>query len=117
MKKVVEGQDHSTATSSNSLKGKRNISKDTRFEMKWSLDIDPGWLPDNKKTLQLCRESFSFLYGFSPNLMKKTSKKMKEVMSADIFSIKTERAYDHRSYFGNDYTIEEIQNIFDANWV
>jgi hypothetical protein len=32
--------------------------------MKWSLDIYPGWLPDNKKTLQLCRESFSFLYGF-----------------------------------------------------
>ena len=85
--------------------------------MKWLVDVDPGWLPDNKKTLQLCRESFSFLYGFSPNLMKKTSKKMKEVMSVDIFWIKTERAYDHRSYFGNDYTIEEIQNIFDANGV
>ncbi len=83
--------------------------------MNWTVDLDPGWLPDNKKTLQLCRESFSFLYGFSPNLMKKTSKKMKTVMSAGISSIKTERAYDHRSYFGSDYSIEDIQNIFDAN--
>jgi hypothetical protein len=113
---VDVGRYHHSTASSKSLKEKRNNSS-KRFEMKWSVDLDPGWLPDNKKTLQLCRESFSFLYGFSPNLMKKTSKKMKEVMSADIFSIKTERAYDHRSYFGNDYTIEEIQNIFDANGV
>ena len=118
---VVGGErDHQSTTpaimSSISSKGKSNSSSKTkRFEMKWSVDVDLGWLPDNKKTLQLCRESFSFLYGFSPNLMKKTSKKMKQVMSADIFSIKTERAYDHRSYFGSDYTIEEIQNIFDAN--
>ena len=117
---VDEERDHQSTTaaiSSISSKGKSNSSrsKSKRFEMKWSVDVDSGWLPDNKNTLQLCRESFSFLYGFSPNLMKKTSKKMKEVMSADIFSIKTERAYDHRSYFGSDYTIEEIQNIFDAN--
>ena len=75
-KKEVEERDHhNTATSSNSLKDKSNSSKFKRFEMKWSVDVDPGWLPDNKKTLQLCRESFSFLYGFSPNLMKKKSKK------------------------------------------
>ena len=77
MKKEVEERDHhksSTATS-NSLKDKSNSSKYKRFEMKWSVDVDPGWLPDNKKTLHLCRESFSFLYGFSSNLMKKTSKK------------------------------------------
>jgi hypothetical protein len=36
-------------------------------------------------------------------------------MSADTLSIKNERAYDHRSYFGNDYTIKDIQSIFDAN--
>ena len=120
MNSVVVERDHQSTTpaiiSSISSKGKSNSSSKTkRFEMKWSVDVDPGWLPDNKKSLQLCRESFSFLYGFSPNLMKKTSKKMKQVMSADIFSIKTERAYDHRSYFGSDYTIEEIQNIFDVN--
>jgi hypothetical protein len=108
-------QNTSTSGTSTSSKEKSSISKYKRFEMKWTVDLDPGWLPDNKKTLQLCRESFSFLYGFSPNLMKKTSKKMKTVMSAGISSIKTERAYDHRSYFGSDYSIEDIQNIFDAN--
>ena len=46
-----------------------------RFEMNWTVDLDRGWLPDSKQTLQLCRESFSFLYGFSPNLIKVTSKK------------------------------------------
>jgi hypothetical protein len=86
-----------------------------KFEMNWTVDLEPGWLPDSNKTLQLCRESFSFLYGFSPNLIKTTSRKMKAVMSADISSIHTERQYDHRSYFGNDYTIEEIQKIFDSN--
>ena len=86
-----------------------------KFEMNWTVDLDPGWLPDSKKTLLLCRESFSFLYGFSPNLIKVTSRKMKAVMSADISSIQTERQYDHRSYFGNDYTIEQIQKIFDSN--
>ena len=52
MKKVVEGRDHqSTATNSNnSLKEKSNSSKSKRFEMKWSVAVDPGWLPDNKKT-------------------------------------------------------------------
>jgi hypothetical protein len=108
-------QNTSTSGTSTSSKEKSSISKYKRFEMNWTVDLDPGWLPDNKKTLQLCRESFSFLYGFSPNLMKKTSKKMKTVMSAGISSIKTERAYDHRSYFGSDYSIEDIQNIFDAN--
>lgn len=104
-----------SGTSSSSKEKSSSISKHKRFEMTWTVDLDPGWLPDNKKTLQLCRESFSFLYGFSPNLMKKTSKKMKTVMSAGISSIKTERAYDHRSYFGSDYSIEDIQSIFDAN--
>ena len=36
-------------------------------------------------------------------------------MSAGISSIKTERAFDHRNYFGSDYSIEDIQNVFDAN--
>ena len=72
----VEGiQNTSTSGTSTSSKEKSSISKYKRFEMNWTVDLDPGWLPDNKKTLQLCRESFSFLYGFSPNLMKKTSKK------------------------------------------
>jgi hypothetical protein len=68
---VDAGRYHHSTASSKSLKEKRNNSS-KRFEMKWLVDVDPGWLPDNKKTLQLCRESFSFLYGFSPNLMKKT---------------------------------------------
>ena len=88
-----------------------------RFDMNWTVDLDRGWLPDSKQTLQLCRESFSFLYGFSPNLIKVTSKKMKAVMSADISSIRTERQYDHRSYFGKDFTIKDIQKIFDSNGV
>ena len=54
MKKVVEGRDHqSTATNSSNnslMKEKSNSSKSKRFEMKWSVDVDPGWLPDNKKT-------------------------------------------------------------------
>ena len=42
---------------------------------------------------------------------------MKAVMSADISSIRTERLYDHRSYFGNDFSIDDIQKIFDSNGV
>ena len=105
-------------TTSSSMKGvaRRSDTKgNSKFEMKWTVDLDPGWLPDNKKTLQLCRESFSFLYGFSPNLIKKTSKKIKDIMSADLSSIKTEAQYNHRSYFGDDFTIDDIQKLFDAN--
>ena len=94
---------------------KNSSSKGMKFEMKWTVDLDPGWLPDNRKTLQLCRESFSFLYGFSPNLIKKTSKKIKSIMSAELSSIKAEAKYNHRSYFGDDFTIDHIQTIFDAN--
>jgi hypothetical protein len=78
-------------------------SKGIKFEMKWAVDLDPGWLPDNRKTLQLCRESFYFLDGFSPKLIKKTSKKIKSIMSADLSSLKTEAQYNHRSYFGDDF--------------
>ena len=39
-------------------------------------------------------------------------------MSADISSIRTERLlYDHRSYFDNDFSIEDIQKVFDSNGV
>ena len=40
-------------------------------------------------------------------------------MSADISSVRTEseRLYDHRSYFGNDFSIDDIQKIFDSNGV
>ena len=38
-------------------------------------------------------------------------------MSADISSIRTERLYDHRSYFGNDFSIEDIQKVFVSNGV
>ena len=53
MKKEVEerGDHHKSSTAtSNSLKDKSNNSKYKRFEIKWSVDVDPGWLPDNKKT-------------------------------------------------------------------
>jgi hypothetical protein len=90
-------------TTTASTTNKKSSSKIIKFEMKWTVDLDPGWLPDNRKTLQLCRESFSFLYGFSPNLIKKTSKKIKSIMSADLSSLKTEAQYNHRSYFGDDF--------------
>ena len=38
------GRYHNTASS------KRSNNSSKRFEMKWSVDLDPGWLPDNKKT-------------------------------------------------------------------
>jgi len=87
-------------TTTASTTNKKSSSKIIKFEMKWTVDLDPGWLPDNRKTLQLCRESFSFLYGFSPNLIKKTSKKIKSIMSADLSSLKTEAQYNHRAILG-----------------
>ncbi len=92
-------------------------SKGIKFEMKWAVDLDPGWLPDNRKTLQLCRESFYFLDGFSPKLIKKTSKKIKSIMSADLSSLKTEAQYNHRSYFGDDFYNWSYPDHIWCKWI
>lgn len=83
--------------------------------MNWDIDnIEPGYLPDNRRELKLCRASLCFIYGLSRNHIKKVSEKMRKDNSSDITSIKYVKPYDHRSYFGDDYSMENIQAIFDG---
>ena len=82
----------------------------------WSVELDSStFLPSGKKHLQLCRHSFSFLYGLKPNTMKRIAKVMKDIQSSEIKSAKQEKPFDHRSYFGQEYSLNDIQAIFDAN--
>lgn len=86
-----------------------------RFTHDWSVELDQLTLPSGEKRLQLCRHSFSFLYGLKPNTMKRIAKAMKDLQTSEIKSAKQEKPYDHRSYFGDDYSLNDIQAIFDAN--
>jgi len=89
-----------------------------RFTHDWSVELDVAtqqFLPSNKKRLQLCRHSFSFLYGLKPNMMKRIAKAMKDLHSSEMKSARKEIPFDHRSYFGHDYSINDVQAIFDAN--
>jgi hypothetical protein len=40
---------------------------------------------------------------------------MKDIQSSEINSAKQENPFDHRSYFGHDFSLNDIQAIFDAN--
>ena len=58
-----------SAPSSAAYKEHENLSD--RFTHDWSVELDSAtYLPSGKKQLQLCRNSFSFLYGLKPNTMK-----------------------------------------------
>lgn len=94
---------------------KEAVNQTDRFTHDWSVDLDQLTLPSGEKRLQLCRHSFSFLYGLKPNTMKRIAKAMKDLQSSEIKSAKQEKPFDHRSYFGNDYSLNDIQAIFDAN--
>jgi len=92
--------------------------KSPKFEMDWTIKVNrSNYLPDNKQTMDLCRQSFSFLYGLSKHSLIKISKKMKTVNSTDVFSSTTEKKYDHHSYFGDEFTLEDVQNVFDGNGI
>ena len=86
-----------------------------RFTHDWSVDLDQFTLPSGEKRLKLCRHSLSFIYGLKPNAMNRIAKAMKDLQSSEIKSAKQEKPFDHRSYFGNDYSLNDIQAIFDAN--
>ena len=93
-------------------------SSDHRFTHDWSVELDSvtqHFLPSGKKRLQLCRHSFSFLYGLKPNMMKRIAKAMKDLQSSEMKSARKEIPFDHRSYFGHDYSLNDVQAIFDAN--
>jgi hypothetical protein len=94
---------------------KEAVNQADRFTHDWSVDLDQFTLPSGEKRLQLCRHSFSFIYGLKPNTMKRIAKAMKDLQSSEIKSAKQEKPFDHRSYFGNDYSLNDIQAIFDAN--
>lgn len=100
---------------SSSIFSKEAVNQADRFTHDWSVDLDQFTLPSGEKRLQLCRHSFSFIYGLKPNTMKRIAKAMKDLQSSEIKSAKQEKPFDHRSYFGNDYSLNDIQAIFDAN--
>jgi len=86
-----------------------------RFTHDWSVELDSSaLLPSGGKQLQLCRHSFSFLYGLKPNTMKRISKAMKDLQTSEIKSARQEKPYDHKSYFGKEYSLNDIQAIFDV---
>jgi hypothetical protein len=57
-------------------------SKKKKFSMNWNVQIDPGFLPDNKIELNLCRKANAFLHGIPQNSLKSVSSKMKDVNSS-----------------------------------
>ena len=98
--------------------GRKRRSPEKRFDYDWTINIDTGYLPDPKQTkLKLCKESLCFLYGISPNQIKRCAKKMKMQNTVDIRSIRVERNFNHRSYFGDEHSMEDICKIFDDNGV
>lgn len=108
------------SSSSSSMMGKQQVGSahdhSDRFTHDWSVELDSStFLPSGEKHLQLCRHSFSFLYGLKPNTMKRIAKAMKDIQSSEIKSAKQEKPFDHRSYFGQEYSLNDIQAIFDAN--
>ena len=88
-----------------------------KFKFDWSVNVEPEFLPDKKTKLLLCRKSFCFLYGVPTNFMKRASNKFKTVKSMEVTSAKTVKNYDHHTYFGDDYSIDDIIQIFDENEV
>eukprot|EP01035_Chromulina_nebulosa_P021534 gene21534-27882_t len=101
---------------SSSICKKKKTAPEKRFEYDWSLSIDSGILPDPSQTkLKLCVASICFLYGISPNQIKRCAKKMKTFNTSDIISARSERGYNHRSYFGDDFSMEDVCRIFDDN--
>jgi len=107
-----------TSSSSSIVSKQERSSQDhsDRFAHDWSVELDASsFLPSGEKRLQLCRHSFSFLYGLKPNTMKRIAKAMKDIQSSEIKSAKQEKPFDHRSYFGHDFSLNDIQAIFDAN--
>ena len=112
---------HPSSIPSSFKPGKKSSQKkrsEKKFEYDWTINIDAGYLPDHNQTkLNLCKESLCFLYGISSNQIKRCAKKLKMQNTADIRSIRVERNFNHRSYFGDEYSMEDICKIFDDNGV
>eukprot|EP01036_Dinobryon_divergens_P035010 gene35010-45320_t len=109
---------HPSSMPSSFKPGRKRRSPEKRFDYDWTINIDTGYLPDPKQTkLKLCKESLCFLYGISPNQIKRCAKKMKMQNTVDIRSIRVERNFNHRSYFGDEHSMEDICKIFDDNGV
>ena len=52
----------------------------------------------------------------SPNILStQFQRKMKDMNSSDIRSSRKEKMFDHHSYFGDEYSLEDIRAFFDAN--
>jgi hypothetical protein len=90
-----------------------NKKNKKHFKFDWDEEIGPNWLPDGNTKLKLCRSSICFLYGISVNKMKAISSKMKNANSLDITSSRTEREYNHRTFF--NYSFNKIDSIFREN--
>ena len=61
--------------------------KKAKFDMDWNVQIDPGFLPDGKLKLSLCRKGLAFLYGVKEHSLKAVSTKMKAVNSSGILFV------------------------------
>ena len=69
-----------------------------RFIHDWSVELDSSaFLPSGGKQLQLCRHSFSFLYGLKPNTMKRISKVMKDLQTSEMKSARQEKPYENHT--------------------
>jgi hypothetical protein len=79
--------------------------------------VEKGFLPDNKTELKLCRASFSFLYGINENVFKRCSQKLRIENTSDVRAITKMRDYDHRTYFGDEYSMEDIESVFEQNGI
>ena len=98
-----------------SVKIPPSSSKTKKFDMNWDVKLEPGYLPDGKVVLKLCRASFAFLYGLAVNKFKAIPAKIKELGSSNISSASKTRVWTHRTYFGDEFTLDDISDVFDAN--
>ena len=107
---------HPASSSKGSHVQKTKKVSEKKFEYDWSISVEQGYLPvTSQGKMKLCVSSICFLYGISTNQIKRCAKKMKTFKTSDIKSARAERRYDHRSYFGNDFTMEDVCKIFDDN--
>jgi len=86
----------------------------------WSVTLEERLAKETGiEQLQLCRDSFAFLYGYPINTFKRISDSMKAQENADIKSAKKPRAYDHQSYDGlvDGLGVEHLDNFFADNGI
>jgi hypothetical protein len=110
---LTSGSQSSLESTSLSKKSRKNIV----FDHDWSVVIDTGFLPYGKNVLRLCRASICFLYGIHENVLKRCSQRIRAENTPDLGTITKTRDYDHKTYFGDEFTIQDIETIFEDNGI